>query len=112
GYGAAVSVSVGGSGGDGGDGGEVNLTGDASILTQGDYAEGLFAQAVGGGGGNGGYALSFAFAGGETAAGALSVGVGGSGGLGGEGGEVTIDSGGQIVTEGDFSTGLLAQSVG
>jgi hypothetical protein len=112
GYGIGVSIAVGGQGGAGGDGGSVNGTGDLSVLTTGDFSDGYFAQSIGGGGGNGGFALSFAFAGGETVAGALAVGIGGEGGAGGDGGLVTIDSGGAIQTEGDFSSGFIAQSVG
>ncbi|HYC98208.1 autotransporter outer membrane beta-barrel domain-containing protein [Brevundimonas sp.] len=112
GYGVSASVAIGGSGGLGGVGGEVQLDGDATIFTSGDYAEGLFAQSVGGGGGNGGFAMSFSFAAGETAAAAFGVGVGGSGGSGGAGGLVSVHSGGAIQTSGDFSTGFLTQSVG
>src|SRR5690606_40209854 len=70
------------------------------------------ARSVGAAGGNAGFAISFSFAGGETSAGALSVGLGGSAGKGGEGGLVTVDSGGAISTSGDFSTGLITQSLG
>ncbi|MBB4082090.1 hypothetical protein GGR12_000929 [Brevundimonas lenta] len=112
GYGISASVAVGGSGGGGGIGNTVTLDGDATILTSGDYSEGIFAQSVGGGGGNGGFAMSFSFAAGETAAAAFGVAVGGSGGTGGAGGAVTVNSGGSIQTTGDFSTGFLTQSVG
>ncbi|PLR22948.1 hypothetical protein SGCZBJ_16465 [Caulobacter zeae] len=112
GYGVGASAAVGGRGGKGGMGGEVDIDGDVLILTKSDYSEGLFAQSVGGGGGSGGFALSFAFAAGETAAAAFSLALGGQGGDGGEGGLVDIKSGGAILTEGKFSPGLVAQSVG
>jgi hypothetical protein len=112
GYAVGVSIAVGGQGGAGGDGGTVNGTGDLSVLTTGDFSDGYFAQSIGGGGGNGGFALSFAFSGGETVSGALAVGIGGEGGAGGDGGLVTVDSGGAIQTDGDFSSGFIAQSVG
>ncbi|MBR9824543.1 MAG: hypothetical protein GYB36_01925 [Alphaproteobacteria bacterium] len=112
GYGVSASVAIGGSGGNGGLGGTVNIDGNTVISTFGDYSEGIFAQSVGGGGGNGGFATSFSFAVGETAAAAFSVAVGGSGGDGGQGGTVNMNSGGAIRTEGNFSTGLVAQSVG
>ncbi|MDY6923439.1 MAG: autotransporter outer membrane beta-barrel domain-containing protein [Pseudomonadota bacterium] len=112
GYGIGASIAIGGSAGLGGVGGEVNLNGDAVILTEGDFAQGVFAQSVGGGGGNGGFATAFSFAAGETAAAAFSVGVGGSGGTGGQGGLVEVGSGGAIETRGDFSTGFITQSVG
>jgi len=112
GFGGAVSVAVGGSGAGGGAGGEVNVFGDVAVHTAGDFSEGMLIQSVGGGGGAGGFAISAAFAGSIGAAVSLSTAVGGSGAGGGEGGTVTMDAGGSIVTEGQFSTGLLAQSVG
>lgn len=111
GYGAGVSIAVGGSGGKGGAGNAVNLNGDVTVRTEGNNSEGILAQSVGGGGGNGGFTVSFAGAAGPGA-GALSVGVGGSGGDGGAAGTVTVNSGGAIVTEGEFSTGFIAQSLG
>ncbi len=112
GYGLAASIAVGGDGGAGGLGGDVSVDGDVIILTQGERSEGLFAQSVGGGGGNGGYAVSIAVTAGSPASGSISVGVGGEADSGGAGGEVSIDSGGAITTLEDFSTGLVAQSVG
>ncbi len=112
GYGASASIAVGGDGGDGGEGGLVTVDGDVIIVTDGISSDGMFAQSVGGGGGNGGYAVAVAFAVGETAAASLSVGIGGEGGLGGNGGTVQMNSGGAITTLDDFSTGLIAQSVG
>ena len=112
GFGGAVSVAIGGSGAGGGAGGAVNVFGDVAVHTAGDYSEGMLIQSVGGGGGAGGFAISAAFAGSIGAAVSLSTAIGGSGAGGGEGGLVTMDAGGSIVTEGQFSTGLLAQSVG
>ncbi|MGY6531801.1 hypothetical protein [Glycocaulis sp.] len=112
GYAVAAGFAIGGSGGSGGAGGTVTVNGHVDITTFGQSAEGIMAQSVGGGGGSGGFAGAFAFSGGETAAGAFSLALGGSGGTGGAGGTVILDSGGQIITEGDFSTGLVAQSVG
>ena len=43
----------------GGDGGALNVTSDSTITTQGNEAEGLFAQSIGGGGGNGGSVVSY-----------------------------------------------------
>ena len=112
GYAIGASAAVGGNGGTGGHGGHVMVDGDVTIITDGDYAEGLFAQSVGGGGGSGGFALSMAFSGGETVSGAFALALGGSGAAGGLGGEVDVNSGGAIQTDGQFSTGLVAQSVG
>ena len=122
GVGVAASVAVGGKAGTGGNGGTVRLSagsGSSSIDTHGDDSTGMFLQSVGGGGGNGGYALSFA----ASTGGSLSSAVGGDAGAGGSGGTVTVGNftgttlnavgfNGTIQTGGDRSTGLLAQSVG
>ena len=107
-----ASVAIGGSGGTGGTGGHVTLDGDAVILTTGDNAQGILAQSVGGGGGAGGFTVSVAAAAGPALGASVSLGIGGSGGSGGDGGLVEVKSGGAIQTDGDFSTGLLTQSVG
>ncbi|MBN8813332.1 MULTISPECIES: autotransporter outer membrane beta-barrel domain-containing protein [unclassified Sphingomonas] len=107
-----ASVAIGGSGGTGGTGGHVTLDGDAVILTTGDNAQGILAQSVGGGGGAGGFTVSVAAAAGPALGASISLGIGGSGGTGGNGGLVEVHSGGAIQTDGDFSTGLLTQSVG
>ncbi|MBI1683798.1 autotransporter outer membrane beta-barrel domain-containing protein [Caulobacter hibisci] len=112
GYGVGASIALGGDGAAGGASGLVTIDGDVDIITSGESAEGIFAQSVGGGGGAGGFAMSFSFAAGETAAAAFAIGIGGTGGAGGDGGVVDIDSGGSIQTDGRFSTGLVAQSVG
>ncbi len=146
----AMSLAIGGRGGDGGKGGVVNVGNvstqclllpsacysqvhnDLFIQTQGDNAEGMYVQSVGGGGGAGGYAIAAAVSAGVGASVSMSTSVGGSGGGGGAGGDVTIRTGGVIQTgtlggafvtvhgvqttevrnSGEFSTGLMAQSVG
>jgi len=107
-----ASIAIGGSGGGGGIGGHVTLDGDALISTLGDNSEGILAQSVGGGGGAGGFSVSVAAAGAPSVGASFSLGIGGSGGTGGNGGLVEVNSGGAIQTGGDFSTGLLTQSVG
>ena len=112
-------VGVGGFGGASGDGGEVfvcnggtynagagTCTGTvatASIHTTGDASHGIFAQSVGGGGGTGGQAFL-------TNVG--KIGIGGLGGAAGDGGKVTVVNNGDIITEGNGSMGVFAQSVG
>jgi hypothetical protein len=105
-------VSIGGSGGLGGLGGLVRMVGRADINTHGDFSEGILAQSVGGGGGAGGFATTITYTAAGVAGGSFALAVGGSGGLGGNGGLVVLDAGGSIYTRGQFSTGLLAQSVG
>ncbi len=108
---AAGSVGVGGSGAGGGDADTVDIITRGDIHTHGDRAAGVFAQSIGGGGGNGGWSGSLAGAGGAVA-GAVGVSVGGSADKGGVGKDVSILSRGNVETEGDDSAGLMAQSVG
>lgn len=100
--GSSVSiVALGGAGGAGGSGGRVTITNsqNGSIMTRGVNSDAIFAQSVGGGGGNGGNAL-----------GALAI--GGSGGGGGSADFVRVTNAGEIATDGVASRGIFAQSVG
>ena len=108
----AVSVGLGGSGDTGGDGGAVTLRSTGTILTDGFASAGFVAQSLGGGGGNGGFNVAPAVSGAGTGAGSLSVGLGGSGAGGGNGSTVTASTSANVVTKGDASVGILAQSVG
>jgi hypothetical protein len=108
-----------GGGGAAGDGGAVTVRAGGSISTSGDFANGLVAQSVAGGGGmagivnaNGVTTTTF----GSAMRGLLSLipgsGVGFFGSVGGSGtaGGVTIEYDGDIVTTGDGAHGVLAQS--
>ena len=118
-----VAQSIGGGGGDsgapaffvgghdssgdgGGNGGTVTYNGafGSEITTYDTNALGILAQSIGGGGGNG------------ANAGGIFVAVGGQGGNGGNGGAVNVNpddqSTGNITTLGDFSAGIVAQSIG
>jgi hypothetical protein len=111
----AISTAVGGAGGSGNDGGEVKVDNAGDIHTTGGLSYGIFGQSVGGGGGNGGFALSGALAVSVEGipAGAAAISVGGSGGGASSGGRVTIDiDDGEIETEGLGAHAVLAQSVG
>lgn len=108
----AASVGVGGSGGSGGAGGIVYLDVTGNVSTQKRGSDGVVAQSLGGGGGNGGFNVSGNLAGSGIGTGAVSVGIGGSGGNGGSANTVLAQTIGQIYTEGDNANGLLAQSVG
>lgn len=113
-----LSIGIGGDASNGGAGGTASLTGRGSIFTgtdpavDGSNSDGIVVQSVGGGGGSGGAAIAATITGGIGGSAGISAGLGGSGGAGGAGGQVTVDSGGLIVTGQDLSTGLLAQSVG
>lgn len=107
----SVAVAIGGAGGAGGEGGAVNVTTHSAITTYGDNANGIMAQSVGGGGGNGGLAVSGTLTFAETA-GAVGVSVGGAGGTGSIGKKVTVNNHGKITTWGADAMGILAQSIG
>ena len=106
-----VAVAIGGAGGAGGTGGKVNVTTRQEITTYGQNAIGVMAQSVGGGGGNGGMAVTGTLAFSETA-GAVGVSVGGAGGTGSISDKVTVDNYGAITTWGLDSMGILAHSIG
>ena len=126
GVGAFVSVAVGGKGGIAGNGGTVCVNSSMgpcsdslgaatpTIQTAGDHATAILAQSIGGGGGNGGWAVSASVG----LYGDISVGVGGSGGAGGNGGDVYVGGAGTIITgskapsganPGAFSDGVDAE---
>ncbi|MCC0065790.1 MAG: hypothetical protein H6896_01970 [Rhodovulum sp.] len=112
-------LAIGGSGSSGGDGGNLFIRNKGSISVAGDHAYGILAQSIGGGGGNGGFAID----GDVKSAKGLDIALGGSGGSGGNGGTVnpqdTSDGSSQdttlsgaITTTGDFSHGAVFQSIG
>ncbi|WP_038023751.1 autotransporter outer membrane beta-barrel domain-containing protein [Synechococcus sp. RS9916] len=97
---AAMSASLGGSGGGGGNSGNITITNaaGADIVTRGDNAVGVFALAIGGGGG-------------DIGASQDSLSLGASGGKGGNAGNITITNNGNITTLGDGSYGVVAKSI-
>ncbi len=120
-FGIQVDVASGGSGGVASDGGSVNaVVGDtndgppASIVTYGDFSNGLTAQSVGGGGGNAGIGSGNTQSFGTKISQKTVLALGSTGGAGGDGGTVgiTTESNGTILTYGDGSHGILAQSIG
>jgi len=108
GAGAAVTSGFGGTGGTGNTAGIVTVTNAGSITTSGAMASGIFAQSVGGGGGNGGFAGSGSF----SANGAAGLSLGGSGGTGGTASTVQVTSTGNITTSGGQAVAIQAQSIG
>lgn len=107
-----VGVGIGGGGNAGGAGGVVNVTSSGVITTRGANSSGFVAQSIGGGGGNGGFNVSGTIAVGGTGSGAVSVGLGGAGAEGSAADNVTAETTGDVRTEGESSTAILAQSVG
>ncbi len=111
--GTSLNLAFGGSGGSGGPGAAVNVSSISDIATEGDDAHALVGQSIGGGGGSGGFSLAASVGGGTG----LNFSFGGSGGTGNAGGPVTVGTelnplGGTITTSGDRSYGVLAQSIG
>jgi len=116
----ALQVAIGGGGGSGGKGGAVKVVNAAvagnddsgKIITTGKDAHGIFAQSIGGGGGNGSSIASIAISTGNKESASIGLNLGGAGGDGNTGGEVIVENSGLIRTSGDGSIGILAQSIG
>ena len=89
-------------GSSGGNGGSISLTNSGTISTSGIGSIGFLGQSIGGGGGNGANSSG------------LFVAVGGQGGAGGAGGNIAANfqPGSQFLTSGDFSSGLVLQTIG
>ena len=104
-----MTIGIGGSAGTASDGGAVKVFNGADIYTHGAQAYGVGAQSLGGGGGNGGFAVA-----GSATSDLTSVGVslGGKGGGGGKGGSVDVTNSGNILTMGETSYGVFAESIG
>ena len=107
------STSVGGNGSSGGNGGSVLLDNFGQIRTDGAASQAIFAQSIGGGGGNGATAIAANIQTGSTPVSA-AVSIGGTGGGGGDGGSVVVNNkaGATILTNAINSTAIFAQSVG
>ena len=104
-----LTLSIGGEAGGGSDGGSAygGVAGGGAVRTYGANSTGLFVHSVGGGGGKGGGGT-----GNVDADNKLEVGIGATGGEGGDGGSVYAWNNGTILTKGDSSAGLIAQSIG
>ena len=120
-----VDVTVGGSGGAAGDGGDVTVNNTGSVDTSGDFAHGVHAESIGGGGGRAGSlsrdTLSIAPPSKSTLTsrlpnlkpeGAVAVNVGGDNGASGDGGIVMVNQTGSITTRGMHAFGIFAESIG
>ena len=120
-----MTMRFGGDGGMGGHGGNVRVDNDGTVETFGAFSHGIVAQSVGGGGGVGGSALTFEWSSTDTPdvpfmpegpdvpdPTTLEMSLAGSGGGGGAGGNVDVYTSGDVVTHGDFASGIIAQSIG
>ncbi|WP_155765372.1 hypothetical protein [Mesorhizobium erdmanii] len=122
--GANISVAVGGTGGTGGNGGAVivdagkdalgAIVAGSAITTWGLGADGVRAQSIGGGGGDGGFAIgvNLGINNSDLPLASIGVTVGGQGALGGDGSSATVNNWSVIRTYGDNSAGIFAQSAG
>ncbi|NJN72940.1 MAG: hypothetical protein HC799_09100 [Limnothrix sp. RL_2_0] len=113
-----ATFAIGGQGGSGNNADKVTVTNTGSIDVSGDEAYGIYAQSVGGGGGDGGFAAAFSTSGFSSnpasaiAGSLLTFAMGGFGGTGADGGDVLVDHSGTITARGDDAYGIFAQSVG
>jgi hypothetical protein len=103
-----LTLAVGGLVGDGGIGGPVTVNQTGVIQTTGFGSVGLFAESLGGGGGNTVMDMSLGLA----ASSGVSITIGRHGGSGGTADAVTVTQSGDITTQGDLSSAIVAQSVG
>lgn len=106
-----ATIAIGGAAGAGVAANTVTVKNSGHIITQGDHSKGIVAQSIGGNGGNGGTALAGSLTLSPTASVALSSSVSGDGGTSGLSKQVSVENEGDIITDGDFSSGILAQSI-
>lgn len=120
-----LNATIGGEGGNGAVGGSVDVVnqGGGRITTGGSGAYGIFAQSVGGNGGDGGLSTNFtqdtalpfshlAPSDNKTVSGAVTIKIGGDGGTGANAGAVSVNNAAPITTTGDIAHGIISQSVG
>lgn len=101
---------LGGRGGAGGNGGLVAVQNLGDITTAGGFATGILAQSVGGGGGTSGSSIKDEYSL-INPLGSSMILRGGSG-ASGNGSNVSVTNSARITTNGVFSHGILAQSIG
>ncbi|MCY6381559.1 hypothetical protein [Hoeflea prorocentri] len=122
--GNAVAVdmifTLGGTSGNSADGNTVTIVNDGEIDASGEASRGIFAQSIGGGGGDAGIASAYSVtqlmtshgAGTNTSSLDASFAVGGNGATGGDGNTVSIANSARIGTDGLAGHGIFAQSIG
>lgn len=102
----ATNFVLGAEGGKGGNGGQVTVNNTQTVLTVGNNAQAILAKSIGGGGGMGGNASSV------VGASLNNLTIGGNGGVAGKGGNISLSNTGSLLTSGQESTAILAQSIG
>jgi len=105
-----LTATLGGTGGSGNTGGTVKILNTGGVATLEDAAYGLYAQSIGGGGGNGvaGSVANSSANKGLT----FNLTIGGSGGSGANGGWVRVENRGSVNTTGTEAHAVVAQSIG
>ena len=122
-----MNATVGGKGGSGATGGDVTVNNKSGghVATSGSGAYGIFAQSVGGNGGDGGLSTNFSQSLSEIPGSppsksedsdgrsfAFTLKMGGNGGTGADAGNVSVSNDASIATKGDIAHGIISQSVG
>ncbi|MEO5810401.1 MAG: autotransporter outer membrane beta-barrel domain-containing protein [Sphingomicrobium sp.] len=105
----AANFAIGGDGGDAGEGKAVDVRHNGDIATHGAGSDGILAQSITKGGGNGNYNIGGGYTGNSSS---LVFKLGGTGGNGGRAGDVTVTHEGIIETDGNNSAGIRGQSIG
>ena len=110
--GIQLGVNVGGGGGKGAVGGGVTVTNDGAIETGGIYGDAVFAQSIGGDGGNGGSSYNVSIQATTSSTATIQTSVGGAGGSGNNGGKVEVANSAALTTTADAAAAIYSQSVG
>ncbi|MEO1190244.1 MAG: hypothetical protein AAFY02_00680 [Pseudomonadota bacterium] len=106
--GSSTELAIGGSGASGGVAGAVSVSLNGDVTTKGSASTGIRARSVGGSGGHADLSIN----GTGLSGGEVGMSIGGDGGNGGEAGSVTVNSDGDIATEGATANAIAAQSIG
>jgi hypothetical protein len=106
------SVSAGGSGGSGGSTGQVTVDNNGLIWTMGQDSHAVLAQSISGGGGSGGLGASDTSAFSSDKTSNFTIAIGGEGANGADANQVTVNNYSGVLTTGDGSGALFAQSIG
>jgi len=101
-----------GAGGSGGSGLMASVTNTGSIQTLGPMSDGIYAESVGGGGGDGGTITASDKASASPSKVTANIALGGRSGSSGNGAFVDVTNSGSVATAGSASLGVLAASIG
>lgn len=108
----SASIALGGDGGAGGNANTVSVTSKGNVFTKGNFSDGIVAQSIGGDGGIGGNVMALSLSISPQSSGGAAVSLGGYGGSASYAQDITVETYERIITEGLFSAGIIAQSIG